>query len=151
MKKILPILIIALTISLTGCLGAIKKQGKIEDQMKNLVINSSASKVYTAAEKYMNSMFIKIKPTGKNTGASSWSINDVTLGSNKYKEKVRFTVRVASKGNNKSKLNISRERSTNMMGDFSKPVAGRYLTYEYNVLKKMNPARAAQIDKNASN
>jgi len=150
MKKLKIIFVLSLITVLSGCLGAIQKQSKIDDQMKNFVFNEPAGKVYNTAAKYMNSMFIDIKNTGENAGASKWQTNNVTLGSNKYQEKLRFTVKVDAKGENKSALNISRERSTNMMGDWDKASAGRYLHYEYNVLKKINAAKAAEIDKKAS-
>lgn len=66
----------------------------------------------------MGSMFIDTKPLSKNNGASRWSVNDVTSGSKKYKEKVRSTVNVISKGHNKPILNILREGSANLMGVF---------------------------------
>lgn len=150
MKNIISIAVIIFITSLTGCMGALQKQSRIDDQMKDLVMNSPADKVYSAAVKHMNSMFIKIKNTAKNKGSSNWQTNDVSLGSQRYKEKVRFTVKVTAKGKNKSVLNISRERSSNLMGSWDKIHSGRYLHYEFNVLKKMDAARAAEINKKAS-
>lgn len=150
MKKLSPIFIIALVVSLTGCLDAMKKQGKIDEQMKNLVMNAPADKVYATAVQVMNSLFVDIKPAGKNTGASSWQVNDTKLGTEKYKEKIRFTIKVSAQGSNKSTLIIGRERSSNLTGNWSKPVTGRFLNYEYKVLQKIDAAKAAEIDKKSS-
>lgn len=149
MKRFLSITMIALAISLSGC-AAIQKQSNINNQMQNLVMNAPANKVYNAAVKVMNSRFIRIRKTGRNTGASSWQTQPVSLGTKHYKEKTRFTVKVSSKGKNKSVLRISKERSSNMMGHWNKPLPGRLLSYEYEVLKKINASRAAEIDKMAT-
>lgn len=149
MKKFLSIAMIALAVSLSGC-AAIQKQANLNAQMENLVMNAPADKVYNAAVNTMNSMFVRIRTTGRNQGASSWQIKPVSLGTKHYKEKTRFTVKVTAKGKNKSVLIISKERSSNMMGDWNRPLPGRLMSYEYQVLKKINPARAAEIDKNAT-
>ncbi len=149
MKRFLSIVMIALAVSLSGC-AAIQKQANINKQMQNLVYNAPADKVYNTAVKVMNSRFVRIRTTERNTGASSWQTKPVSLGSKHYKEKTRFTVKVSSKGKNKSVLMISRERSSNMMGHWNKPLPGRLLSYEYDVLKKINASRAAEIDKMAT-
>ncbi len=149
MKRFLSITMIALAVSLSGC-AAIQKQANINKQMENLVYNAPADKVYNTAVKVMNSMFVRIRTTGRNQGASGWQTKPVSLGTKHYKERTRFTVKVSSKGKNKSVLRISRERSSNMMGEWNKPLPGRLLSYEYDVLKKINASRAAGIDKQAS-
>ena len=113
-------------------------------------MNAPADKVYNTAVTVMNSMFVNIKTVAKNQGTSSWASNNVSLGSQRYKEKTRFTVMVSDKGKNKSILRIARERSTNMMGGWGKASSGRFLHYEYKVLQKINAARAAKIDQQAS-
>jgi hypothetical protein len=148
MKKLINLFIIALVASLSGC-AAIQKQNRIIEQMNNLVFNAPADSVYNTAVSVMNSMFIQISTTGKNEGASAWQTSNVSLGSSTYQEKIRFTVKVTAASQGTSSLRIQRERKSNHMGSW-KTTAARNQVHEYNVLQKIDPARASEIDRNAS-
>ena len=70
MKKLIPIVAIALIFIMSGCV-AIKKQNNIENQIENLVYDAPADRLYTAAVKYMGA-----SSTGKNQAATAWVTHD---------------------------------------------------------------------------
>ena len=142
------LLLIGIVAFVSACAG-IQKQNKINDQMKDYVFSSEAPKVYAAAEGGFEKMQTPIETKGKNQGASKWVEQDSQLGEKKYKEKSRFTVKVASLGKGKSKLRVFRESQSNLSGDWGKVTPGRMLIYEYNILQKVNPKAAAKIEQNA--
>ncbi|MDH5395506.1 MAG: hypothetical protein OEW97_04480 [Gammaproteobacteria bacterium] len=150
MKKFLPLIFASLIMALSGCAG-IKKQNNIEEQMKNLVFNAPADRVYSAAIAEMsNPLTPKIKSTGQFSGASDWVYSDYVFGGKVNKRKTRTLISVTAKGNKQSILRIQTETATNFMGDFGEPHVVRFLTNEYNTLKRVNPVQAAEIDKMAS-
>ena len=149
MKKFLPVVALIALSFLSGC-AAIQKQANINKQMESLVFNVLADKLYNTAVGVMNSKFISISKNGMNEGASFWNTNNRRVGSKVHREKVRFTVKVMDVGKNKSRLNISRETVSNFTGRWGRTTKSRYFSYEYSVLQKLNPQRAAQIDKIAA-
>ena len=147
MKKLIPLISIALIFMLSGC-AAIKKQNNIDEQMKNLVFNASADRVYSAAVNFMQT---DIMPTGKYSGSSKWIYSEYIFGGKKNKKKERTIINVTPKGKNQATLRILKESSTTFVNDdWAVPHSMRQLAYEFNTLKRVNPAQAAEIDRIAS-
>lgn len=121
--------------------------------MENLVFNAPAADVYNAAVDVMKkAMWVDVKSTGKNKGASDWVTKDaqMQMSGKKYQEKTRVRVEVAAKGKNQSTIRVYTERMTNFMGKFENPTVGRAKHYEYLTLQKIDAAKAAEVEKAAS-
>ena len=73
-----------------------------------------------------------------------------TLGGKAYQEKTRFSVKVTDRGKNTSTVRVFHESQNNMMGDWGDVRQGRMLVYEFNILQKVNPSKAGEIEKMAS-
>ena len=144
MKKLIPIITIALIFVMSGC-AIMKKQNSVSDQLENLVLDVSADRAFTAAIEYSGA-----KPTGKYQASTSWVMHEKVFGSTKrYQEKDRYLIKVIPQGKNKSLLRIQRQHNSNFVGAEwqDKPYLSRDTAYEHNLIKSKFPAVAAEIER----
>ena len=146
MKKIIPIITIALVFIMSGC-AIMKKQNSVNDQLENLVLDVSAKRAFAAALKYSGA-----EPTGKYQASTNWVMHEKVFGSSKrYQEKDRYLIKVTPQGKTKSLLRIQRQHTSNFVGGEwqDKPYLSRDTAYEHNLIKSKFPAIANEIERKA--
>lgn len=150
MKSLIFLGVVGLLIS--GC-ATIKKQQNIGKIMETHVFDAPPEEVYSAASTEFSAMFLKLEGDGKNSGASPWLIahKEDKMTNKKWQEKDRFVVEISSNDGKKSKLTVHREAQSNFVGGkWGSITSGRMYIYEFNILKRMNPSLAQQIDAKAA-
>jgi len=147
MKKILAT---ALTVLLlTGC-AAIMQSIYTMDMMKSYAFKASPDVAYSGAVDMFNRIGVHIDTSGRNKGESEWVSKNAKLGDKHYTEMSRYLVEVTPAGNSGSFVHISRQTQSNLTGEWFMGNPGRDYSQEYNLLQKIDPAGAAEIDRKAA-
>jgi len=155
MNKVLSWGLAVVLVFAVGC-ATISAQMNLMDSMKNYEFSESADKVYAAAEAY----FGHLNSDGELTGVSDWKAGYVAQGSLSHGVKERYRVVVTSLSNGKSILRVTKESIPEkndgvnlgglLGGEIVKPETIRHIPSEFQILKQLNPAQAAQMETQAA-
>jgi len=147
MKKILATALAVFL--LTGC-AAIMQSMYTMDMMKSYTFNVPPDAAYAGATNMFNRIGVHIDASGKNRGESEWVSKNAKLGDKHYTEMSRYLVEVTPAGDHGSFVHISRQTQSNLTGGWLMGNPARDYSMEYNLLQKLDPAGAAEIDRKAA-
>ena len=161
MHSILKVMILSMVTAFlfAGCAG-FEKQKKINNFMMSHTFQESPDKVMEAAMKVYEEQNIRpLVKSGDNMAARKWLTEDKTIGGvgnsaegKKYKQKTRYTCSTSkAAGGTKLVCNMESQSTLGEMdGKFGDVMVVRQAHDEFKILKVLNPAKAAEVEKMAS-
>jgi len=155
MNKMLSWVLASLLLLATGC-ATVSTQYNTMESMKTYVFDESAATVYEGAVAFFLSSRLPLKSTGENTGVTSWKVGYKSQGSLSHNIKYRYTVATSTVNGNQAIVRVTKETIPDdsdplnigkMLGsEMLTPDTMRDISFEFYILKQVNPATAAEME-----